>query len=72
MSENNVVNFPDSSAEKLEVMCQEADQQLCDWITMKLEAGISAYSLLGIITINSSWLAQQLLAEQENYEPETD
>jgi hypothetical protein len=56
MSENNVVSFPDSSAEKLEVMCQEADQQLCDWITMKLEAGISAYSLLGIITINSSWL----------------
>jgi hypothetical protein len=72
MSENNVVNFPDSSAEKLEIMCVEADQQLCDWVTMKLEAGISAYSLLGIITINSSWLAQQVLAEQENYEPETD
>jgi len=63
---NNVVDLPVLSAEKLEDMAVEADEQLCRWIETKLVAGISPYTILGILSINHSWLAGQMTDEQTN------
>lgn len=61
---SNVVDLPVLSAEKLEEMAFEADEQLCSWVEKKLSLGISPYTLLGILSINHSWLAGQITDEQ--------
>lgn len=61
---NNVIDLPVLSAEKLEDMAVEADEQLSKWIEMKLDAGLSPYTILGILSLNQSWLAGQLTDEQ--------
>jgi hypothetical protein len=63
---NNVIDLPVLSAEKLEDMAVEADEQLSKWIEMKLDAGLSPYTILGILSLNQSWLAGQLTDEQTN------
>tara|TARA_S200002703_G_scaffold29987_1_gene25917 strand:+ start:269 stop:436 length:168 start_codon:yes stop_codon:yes gene_type:complete len=52
------------SAEKLEDMAVEADEQLSKWIDIKLDAGLSPYTILGILSLNQSWLSGQLTDEQ--------
>ncbi len=61
---SNVVDLPILSAEKLEDMAVDADEQLSRWIEMKLDAGLSPYTILGILSLNESWLAGQLTDEQ--------
>ena len=63
---SNVIDLPVLSAEKLEDMAVEADEQLSKWIEMKLDAGLSPYTILGILSLNQSWLAGQLTDEQTN------
>jgi|DEB0MinimDraft_6_1074348.scaffolds.fasta_scaffold03943_4 O-succinylbenzoate synthase len=60
----NVIDLPVFSAEKLEDMAVEADEQLSKWIEMKLDAGLSPYTILGILSLNQSWLSGQLTDEQ--------
>lgn len=60
----NVIDLPLLSAEKLEDMAVEADEQLSKWIEMKLDAGLSPYTILGILSLNQSWIAGQLTDEQ--------
>jgi hypothetical protein len=45
-------------------MAVEADEQLCSWVEKKLSLGMSPYTLLGILSINHSWLAGQITDEQ--------
>lgn len=61
---SNVVDLPILSADKLEEMAVEADEQLCMWVEKKLSLGMSPYTLLGILSINHSWLAGQITDEQ--------
>ncbi len=61
---SNVVDLPILSAEKLEDMAVDADEQLSRWIEMKLDAGLSPYTILGILSLNQSWLSGQLIDEQ--------
>lgn len=61
---SNVIDLPVLSAERLEDMAVEADQQLSHWIEIKLDAGLSPYTILGILSLNQSWLAGQLTDEQ--------
>lgn len=61
---DNVVELPILSADKLEDMAVEADEQLSKWIDLQLDSGISAYTVLGILSINHSWLASQVIDEQ--------
>jgi hypothetical protein len=61
---SNVVDLPVLSADKLEDMAVEADEQLCQWIESKLASGISPYTILGILSLNHSWLAGQMTDEQ--------
>ena len=51
---DNVVELPILSADKLEDMAVEADEQLSKWIDIQLDSGISAYTVLGILSINPS------------------
>jgi hypothetical protein len=61
---SNVIDLPVLSAEKLEELAVEADEQLSGWVEMKLCAGLSPYTILGILSLNQSWLAGQLTDEQ--------
>ncbi len=61
---SNVIDLPVLSAEKLEDMAVDADEQLSRWIEMKLDAGLNPYTILGILSLNESWLAGQLTDEQ--------
>ena len=54
------------SVDKLEELAYEADEELADWLTGQMELGISPYTLLGILTLNASWLASVVTEDDES------
>jgi hypothetical protein len=63
---DNVVELPVMSVDKLEELAYEADGELADWLTGQMELGISPYTLLGILTLNASWLASVVTEDDES------
>jgi len=62
---SQIISFPVKTAEQAEIEAVEADDELTNWIMSKLEDGMSGYTLLGIINLNSQWLSSMIIEEQQ-------
>jgi len=62
---SKIISFPVKTSEQAEIEAVEADDELTNWIMSKLEDGMSAYTLLGIINLNSQWLSSMIIEEQQ-------
>lgn len=62
---SKIISFPVKTTEQAEIEAVEADDELTNWIMSKLGDGMSAYTLLGIINLNSQWLSSMIIEEQQ-------
>jgi len=60
-----IISFPVKTAEQAEIEACETDAQLFNWINSKLENGMSGYTLLGILNLNTQWLSSIIIDEQQ-------